>query len=57
LYVDHNTPGLREELADKIDVTQVDVQVVKTPLITRTKSVQESIADTRKDFHKHLGLI
>jgi hypothetical protein len=35
----------------------VDLQAVRTSLDTRTKILQETLADTRNDLHEELGLI
>jgi hypothetical protein len=55
--VDQRTWGLGKELNGKIDETQVDLQAVKTSLDTLTKSLQETLADQRKDSHEGLSLI
>jgi hypothetical protein len=47
--VDQRTQALRKERIEKIDGTQVDVQALKTSLDKRTKSLQENLADTRKE--------
>lgn len=44
-------------MQEKIDETQLDLQEVKTSLDMRTKSLQESLVDTRKDLHEELGLM
>jgi hypothetical protein len=45
--VDQKTQGLLRELTEKIHETQVDLQAVKKSLDTRTKSLQETLADTK----------
>jgi hypothetical protein len=35
----------------------MDLQAVKTSLDTRTKSLEETLADTRNDIHEELGLV
>jgi hypothetical protein len=52
--VDPRTLGFRKELDKKFEETQVDLETVKT---TRTKSLLETTADTRKDLHEKLGLM
>jgi hypothetical protein len=65
--VDQRTLGLRKELNVRIDVAQVDLQLVMTSIdawsgrhkgdITDTKEdCQEAIAKTRKDLHEVLDL-
>jgi hypothetical protein len=59
------TQGLRKELNEKIDETQLDLQLVMTSIdtcignlkddITDTNDCQEAIANTRKDLHEELG--
>jgi hypothetical protein len=51
------TQGLRKEMTEKIDETKVDLQEVKISLDMRMKSLQKTLADTRKDFHEELGLM
>jgi hypothetical protein len=46
--------GPHKEFTEKIDETQ---QAVNTSLGMRTKSLQETLADTRNDLHKKLGLM
>jgi hypothetical protein len=43
---------LCKELTEKIDETQVNLLAVKTSLDTRTKSLQETLADTKIDLHE-----
>jgi chromosome segregation ATPase len=54
--VDQRTQGLKE-LNKKIDEMQVDLHAVKTSLDTWTKSLQETLADTRKDLHGELSFM
>jgi hypothetical protein len=49
--------SLCKELNEKIDETQMDLQVVESPSIMRAKSFQETLADTGNDIHKELGLM
>jgi hypothetical protein len=50
--VDHKTQGLRKEMTEKTDETQVSLQAVQTSLYTRTKSLQETLADMKNDFRE-----
>jgi hypothetical protein len=49
--------GLCKELNKKIGEMQVDLQTVKMSLNTRTKSLQVTLAGTRKDLHEEIGLM
>jgi arginine decarboxylase-like protein len=46
-YVNQKTQGLRKELTDKIDKTQVDSEAIRTSADTRKENLLESITDTR----------
>jgi hypothetical protein len=52
LCVNQKTQGLRKEVTEKIDVTQVALQVAKTSIDTWTRSLKGDITDTKKDFHE-----
>jgi hypothetical protein len=54
--VDQRTQGLRKELTEKIDEMQVNLQALKTSLDMRTKGIQETVADTRKNLREDIGL-
>jgi hypothetical protein len=54
--VDHKTQGLRKELIQRIDKTQVDLQAVKTSLNTWTKGFQQAITTTKVDLITELNL-
>jgi hypothetical protein len=55
--VDKKTLGLCKELTEKIDKTQVDLQAIRTVIDTWTKSLLDTITDTREHLHEELGLI
>jgi hypothetical protein len=65
--VNQRTQGLGKELNEKIDETQVDLQLVMTSIdtstrrlkgeVTDTKDCHEVLANTRKDLHEELGLM
>jgi fumarate hydratase class II len=46
-----------KELTGKIDETHEDLQAIKTSVDKRTKSLLETIKDTREHLHKELGLM
>jgi type VI protein secretion system component Hcp len=50
--VDQKTPDLGKEVTEKTDGKHVDLQAVKTSLDTRTKFLQETLADTKNDLHE-----
>jgi hypothetical protein len=52
--VEQKMQGLRKELTEKIDETQVDLQTVKTSIDTWTRSLKGNIMDTNKDFHEDI---
>jgi hypothetical protein len=49
--------GLRKEMAEKIDETQVYLQAIRTSVDMLTKSLLETITDTREHFHEELSLM
>jgi hypothetical protein len=49
--------GLRKELTNKIDETQVDLQAIRTSVNTCTKSLLETIIDIMEHLHEKLGLM
>jgi hypothetical protein len=55
--VDQKMWYLRWEPTEKIDETQVDLQVVKTSFVMRMKNLQETLADTGNCCHKQIDLI
>jgi hypothetical protein len=55
--VDQETQGLRKELTENIDETQVDLQAIRISVDMRTKSLLETITDIREHFHGELGLM
>jgi hypothetical protein len=50
--VAQKTQILGKELNENIDETQVGLQAVKTSLDARTKSLQETLVDTKNDLHE-----
>jgi hypothetical protein len=50
--IDQKTQGIRKELTEKIAETQVDLLTLKSSVNTKTKSLQETLADTRNDLHE-----
>lgn len=50
MCVDQRTQDLRKELNHKTDETQVDVKAVKMSFDTRTNSILETVAATRKTY-------
>jgi RNase adaptor protein for sRNA GlmZ degradation len=52
--VDQKAQGLHKELAEKIDETQVDLQAIRTSVDMRTRSLLETITDTREHLHEEL---
>jgi ElaB/YqjD/DUF883 family membrane-anchored ribosome-binding protein len=57
LCVHQKTQSLRKELTKVVNETQVDLEVTRTSVDTRTKSLLETITDTRKHLHEELGLM
>jgi hypothetical protein len=57
MYQIKKTQGLRRELTEEIDETQVDLQAVKTSIDTRAKNLQETLADAMNDLHEQPGLM
>jgi hypothetical protein len=55
--VGRKTQGHRKELTEKIDETQVGLQAIRTSVDTRTKSIPETITDTREHLHQELSLM
>jgi hypothetical protein len=55
--VDQKTQGLRKELTEIIDETQVDLQAIETSVDMWTKSLLETITDIRVHLQKELGLM
>jgi hypothetical protein len=55
--VDQKTQGLCKELTENIDETQVDLQATRTSVDMRTKSLLETITDTREHLREELGLM
>jgi hypothetical protein len=49
--------GLRKELIEKTDETQMDFQAIKTSVDMRIKSLLETITDTRAHLHKELSIM
>jgi ElaB/YqjD/DUF883 family membrane-anchored ribosome-binding protein len=54
---DQKKQGLRKEMTEKTDETQVDVQAARTYVYTRTKSLLERITDARENPHEVLGFM
>jgi uncharacterized protein YtpQ (UPF0354 family) len=54
LCVEQKMLDLRKELTEKIDETQVDLQALRASVDTQTKSLLETITDTREHLHKEL---
>jgi hypothetical protein len=48
LCVDQNTLDLGKKLSEKTDETQMDLQAITTSIDVWTKSLLETIADTRE---------
>jgi hypothetical protein len=50
--IEHMTHCLRKEMTEKTDETQVNLRAEKESLDTRTKILQETLTDTKNDFHE-----
>jgi hypothetical protein len=55
--VNQRTQGLCKDCNKSNNEKQVDLQAVKTSLDMQTKSLQETLAYTRNNLHKELGLM
>jgi uncharacterized protein YoxC len=44
--------GLRKELTETIDETEVNLQALRTSVDMRTQSLLETLTDTRDQLHK-----
>jgi hypothetical protein len=49
--------GLRKELTEKNDETQVDLQAIRTSVDSPTKGLLQTITDTREHLHAEHGLM
>jgi predicted nucleic acid-binding Zn-ribbon protein len=52
--VDQKAQGLHKELSEKIDETQVDLQAIKTSIDMQTRTLPETITNTREHLHEEL---
>jgi hypothetical protein len=55
--VDQKKQGLRKELTEKIDETQVNLETIRMSVDTQTKNLLETITDTTERLHETLGLL